>query len=366
MASKVYFADARAERSTQEKKTVQLFERAELGELVSEGDLVALKLHFGEGQNPNTVRPSFVRAVADRVRDCGGKPFLTDANTIYRGSRSNAVDHLETAVRHGYGFDAVGAPIIIGDGLKGRAFREVPFKGRYYDRVKLASEILDADAMICLTHAKIHGMFGLGGALKNLGMGCGSRGGKQMMHAVVRPQSNHEKCAACRICGKWCPADAISYPEKPAVIDAEKCIGCGECVAVCPQGAIGIDWGDAEGCQERTVEFAAAVTKELDGKVGHMSFALRITPGCDCMRNPGLSFVPDVGILASRDPVAIDACAVDLINKAPAVPGSVVKEATAPGEDKFKDICPDVDWSVQLRYAEELGLGTREYDLVEV
>lgn len=366
MPSKVYFASARAERSTQEAKVAELFKKAGLRKLVSEDDLVAVKLHFGEGDNPNTVRPGFVRAVVEEIAERGGKPFLTDANTIYRGSRSNAVDHLETAIRHGYGYETVGAPIVIGDGLRGHAFREIPFEGKYYDRVKLAAEILDADSMICLTHAKVHGMFGLGGALKNLGMGCGSRGGKQMMHAVVRPQPNPERCTGCRICARWCPADAISYKKKKAVIDKDKCIGCGECVVVCPHGAIAIDWGDAHGCQERTVEFAAAMTKELGGKVGHMSFVLRVTPGCDCMGNPGLSFVPDVGILASRDPVAIDACAIDLINKAPGIEGSAAEKALAPGEDKFKEICPDVDWSVQLSYAEELGLGTREYELVEV
>ena len=343
------------------------FDVAGLAGCIDSGDLVALKMHFGEGSNTQVIPPKLVAAAVEKVKEAGGRPFVTDANTIYRGQRSNAVDHLECAFRHGYVPEALGAPLIIADGLRGRSFVEVPVPGgRRSSSAKLAAEIYHADAVIALTHVTGHGMFGLAGAIKNLGMGSGSRGGKQMMHSDVKPTPNHEKCTGCRVCSRYCPQDAISYPGPAgkAVIDHGKCSGCGECVAMCPAQAIAINWGEAVGCQERTAEFCAALMHNRVEKFGFMNFLITVSPGCDCMNHPGDPFISDVGIAASRDIVAVDLATARLVNEAVATAGSKAAGAR-PGEDKFRLLYPDVDWEVQIRRMLELGIGSRDYQLVE-
>lgn len=339
-----------------------LLDRAGLSDAIEADDLVAVKLHFGEQGNTGFVQPVFVREIVARIKAAGGKPFLTDANTLYRGQRSNAVDHLECAMHNGFGYATVEAPVVIADGIDGRDGVDVPIAGRHFDCVRIGAAAAHADAMVVVTHFKGHEATGFGGALKNVGMGLGTRSAKQRMHADFRPLVTEAKCTACGRCVRWCPTQAILLKDKHAVIDYETCYGCGECVASCPSGAIGVQFqADATKLQEKIVEQFAGAVAGKDGKVVYVSFLTNMSPDCDCWNFSDAAVVPDLGVLASTDPVAIDAAAVDLVNAAAGLPGSR-GEGLAPGADKFREVT-GVDGDPILAYAEEMGLGTRRYDL---
>ena len=363
MASKVYFAGIGGKGKSLLKKTQSLFDAAGFGSIIKKGDFVAIKLHFGDKGNTAYLPPIFVRAVVERVKACGGKPFLTDANTLYVGSRSNAVDHIVTAIENGFDFAVAGAPIVIADGISGKDYVTVGIDGKHFDEVKIGSAAYHADAMMVLSHFKGHELTGFGGALKNIGMGLGSRSAKQMMHSDVLPFVHQNKCTGCVECSRWCPAKAIKFVEKKAVIVPEKCLGCGECVATCTTGAIEISWKtEPHVIQEKIVEHVKGAVKDKGKKVGLFNFLMNITPDCDCYGWNDAPIVPDIGILASRDPVAIDKSSVDLVNNAQGLKGSRLKDIDS--KDKFGSVT-DIDWRPQISYAEELGLGTAEYELIE-
>ena len=369
MPSKVYFSDMRANAKHESlpQKVNKLFKVAGFSDLVGEDELIAIKLHFGEKGGTAFIHPVFVRQVVDRVKEAGGKPFLTDTNTLYVGARANSVDHLQTAIENGFSYATVNAPIIIADGLFGKNFVEVPLDGAHFGAVKIGSEVANADGMIVLSHTKGHIITGFGGAIKNLGMGCGNRGGKQMMHSSLKPKVGQEGCKICRTCLKWCPADAILMTEKSAEIEHDKCIGCGECTVVCPTRAIKIQWkSEAVDVQERMAEYAWGAVKDKQGKVGCFNFVMNVTPDCDCNAWSDAYIVNDVGILASTDPVAIDQAAIDLINGQTGLKNTRLESNFEPGEDKFKGVYPNADHEAQLRHAESLGMGSREYELVRI
>jgi len=369
VASKVYFADMRANSRHESlpRKVEKLFEAAGFANLVGKDDLVAVKMHFGEKGGTAFISPVLVRPVVDRVKKAAGKPFLTDTNTLYVGTRANSVDHLQTAIENGFSYATVAAPLIIADGLLGKNFVEVPINGKHFTKAKIGSDIANANAMIVLSHTKGHIVCGFGGALKNLGMGCGNRGGKQMMHSALKPKVGEEACQACGVCLKWCPADAIVLSEKTAVIDHDKCFGCGECTVICPPRAIKIQWkSETVDVQERMAEYALAAVQDKAGKVGFFNFVLNVTPDCDCNSWSDAAIVSDVGILASVDPVAIDQAALDLINGQAGLQGTRLEAGFAAGEDKFKGVYPNTDHEAQLRHAEWLGMGSRQYELIRV
>ena len=361
----VWFAALRSPKKTSLVTRVgQLLERAGLAEAIAEGDFVAIKLHFGEEGNTGFVSPVFAREVVKRVKAHGGKPFLTDANTLYSGQRWNAVDHLSNAIHHGFGYATVEAPIIIADGLTGGDSCEVAIEGfNHFESVRIGSVAVAADAMVAITHVKGHEATGFGGALKNVGMGLGCRSAKQRMHADFKPDPIAEKCTACRRCVIACPVDAITIgPDNVAVVNYELCYGCGECVASCSYGAIDIDWKTTpEAIQEKIVEHAAGVLKGKEGKVVYISFVTNVSPDCDCWNFSDAPVVADIGVLASTDIVAIDQAAYDMVVEAVGLPGGR-GEGMGSGSDKFTDIT-GVDGTVAMRYAEEKGLGSREYDL---
>jgi hypothetical protein len=369
MASKVYFADIRS-RSSQDslpEKVNKLFKAAGFAEMVGKDELVAVKLHFGEKGSTAFVSPVLVRQVVDRIKMAGGKPFLTDTNTLYVGSRSNSVDHMQTAVENGFSYATVNAPLIIADGLFGKNFVEVPIHGEYFETVKIGSEIANADMLIVLSHTKGHILSGYGGAIKSLGMGCGNRGGKQMMHSTVKPKVREEACRGCSTCLKWCPADAIQIQNKKALIDSEKCLGCGECAVVCQSLAIKVQWkSESVDMQKRMAEFAWGAIREKQGKVGFFNFVINVTPECDCHGWSDAYLVQDVGILASSDPVAIDQASLDLINSQAGRHDSLLTSNFLPGEDKFRGVYPETDHEAQLRHGEKLGMGSRKYELVRI
>ncbi len=367
MASDVFFADMRTKQGLSLlDKVDQLFERAGFGNFISSKDLVAVKVHFGERGNTGYVRPQFVRRVVDKIAAKGGKPFLTDANTLYVGSRANAVDHLKTAVENGFAYSVVGAPVIIADGVNGKDYINVEVNLKHFHSVKIASAAHHADAMLVITHFKGHEVAGFGGAIKNVGMGLGSRSGKQQMHSDLLPSVTEDKCIGCAKCTNWCPAGCIKIVKKKAVINENKCLGCGECTVTCPEHAIAINWrSDPDTFQEKMVEYLAGVSKHKKGKMGYISFVIGVTPDCDCCGWSDAPIVSDVGILASTDPVALDQACVDLVNKQRSLTNTRL-DGYVDVTDKFGGVHPMVDWRVQLEYAEEIGLGSRDYNLIKL
>ncbi len=366
--SKVVFADLRA-RGPKENRTAKmkkLFNAAGFAKAIRPGDLTAVKLHFGERGCDTHVSPTLVRAVVDKVVEHGGRPFLTDTNTLYSGSRHNAVDHVLTALEHGFGFTATAAPIIIADGLSSTNVAEVAIHRKHFQTVKIAGDIAAAQSMMVISHFKGHEMAGFGGAVKNLAMGCAPRLGKQDQHCV-RFRVDEKKCVGCGSCFKVCPQKAITMAEKTAHIDTERCIGCGECMTVCRDKAVGLDFRtDLTEFMERLVEYAYGAIKNKRNRVGFFNILANVTPDCDCVPWSDAPLVPDIGILASTDPVALDAACYDLVNAQAACPGTKLTSCTLPGEDKFAGCWPGTKGGVTFTHGEAVGLGRRDYELVRL
>jgi uncharacterized Fe-S center protein len=391
VGAQVFFIDNRAGAGRSNLDRLgRLLAKAGLASVVAKGDLVAIKLSFGEKGNLGYIHPVYVRRVVEAVKKLGGRPVLMDSNTLYKGSRSNAHDSLVTALENGFSYATVGAPLLILDGLDSHDYRDVPVPGTLYQTVKIGSGIADAAALISLAHVKGHLASGLGAQIKNLSMGAAPRSGKQMMHSDVHPEVQGDVCIACGRCIKWCPQAAISL-ESPAAgaasegagassdgagrlgsavrrtasIDPGLCIGCGECVANCPSGAIGISWESETGLvQRKMAEFALGALAGKRGKFLGVSFALNVTPDCDCFPWSDAALVPDVGILAGTDPVALDQAAYDLVNAQEGLPGTALGRRGRSAKDKFAAVHKGIDPTVQLAHGEAIGLGTRDYDLV--
>ncbi|MBW2193553.1 MAG: DUF362 domain-containing protein [Deltaproteobacteria bacterium] len=368
MKSNVYFIDLRATlKENFVAKLGRLIETAGLSTAVKKRDLVAIKLHFGEMGNTAFIRPVFMRKIVEVVRNAGGDPFLTDANTLYSGTRSDAPSHLTTAIQNGFAYAVVDAPIIIADGLRGRSETSVTINQKNFKRVYIGTDIVEADTLISVAHFKGHELSGFGGTIKNVGMGCASRRGKLAQHSTVAPKVMREKCVGCGDCISYCSQNALSLKEEKAVLDSKKCIGCGECILVCPESAIEIEWNQAIPVfLENMIEYTLGVLKGKTEKALYVNFITDVSPACDCYPMNDAPLVRDIGVVASQDPVAIDQASVDLVNQEHALPGSCLNTNTKPGEDKFKGIYPKVDWEYQLEYGEAIGLGSRKYKLVNI
>ena len=368
--STVWFVPMRTQRK---KSLIQrvgtALERSGLTAVINEGDKVAIKVHFGEQGNTAFVNPIYVREVVRLVKEAGGKPFLTDANTLYSGMRDNAVDHLECAIHNGFSYATVEAPLIIADGLDSRDGVDVPLSGtKHFDSVRIGSAAVHADAMIVISHVKGHGESGFGGAFKNIGMGLGTRSAKQRMHSDIKPHVEAAKCTRCKRCVNWCPVHCIEAgPEHDgrAFIREDECIGCGECVAACAYGAININWeNDPSDFQEKIVEHTLGALKGKEDKTIYLNFLMNITPECDCWSFSDAAIVPDIGVLASRDIVAIEQASYDKVTAATGNPHTCGAGLES-GTDKFKAM-HNVDVRVTMDYAESLGMGTRSYVLKEI
>jgi uncharacterized Fe-S center protein len=372
MPSTVYFMDLRA--SLQEpnfKKFGKLLKAIQFKSIIhrkKKRPLIAVKLHFGEKGNTSYIRPNFVRLVVDEVWNNGGRPFLTDANTLYVGTRSEAVSHLTTAIENGFAYAVVRAPLVIADGLTGKAEVEVEINKEQFQTVYLAEALVEAEGLVALSHFKCHEMSGFGGALKNLAMGGASRRGKLSQHSNISPTITEKKCTGCAECVAHCAHEAISLnPETgKAVIDPKKCVGCAECILVCPYANIQIQWNEAIPVfLKKMMEYAYGVMLGKKERAVFINFITQVSPACDCYGYNDAPIVPDLGILASTDPVAIDQACADLVLQSPGLPGTALKDL-GPGSDKFRDIYPQIDWPIQLEYAEQLGLGSRSYELVRL
>ncbi|HOV28596.1 MAG TPA: DUF362 domain-containing protein [Synergistales bacterium] len=366
MTSDVFFTGTRTtSRRNLLDRLEELVLAAGLDDLPLKGRMTAVKIHFGEPGNLATIRPNYVARLVRMIRERGGKTFLTDANTLYKGQRANAVDHLQAAMENGYNPLSAGCPVVIADGLWGFDYREIEVNLKHFARAKIASAIAEADVLISMNHFKGHEQAGFGGALKNLGMGSGSREGKMAMHCDSPPRIQSARCVGCGECVRNCAHGAVRLtPERKALIDQTLCVGCGQCVVVCPAGAAQISWGSAKTLGERIAEYAFAALK---GKPAfHVNFLMDVSPNCDCWNHNDTPIVPDIGIAASKDPVALDQASVDLVNQAPVLPGSALQKTGEHLEDKFQALHPDADWERCLVHAEAIGLGTRSYRRVDL
>ncbi len=379
--SAVYFIDLRADDACNLlDKITYLLKEAGLARRIPKRALTAVKIHFGERGNTAFIRPLLVRPIIDAIGAAGGRPFLTDAGTLYVGTRGNAVDHLLTAMRHGFVLEVVGAPVLIADGLDGRDEVAVPVCLQRCQDVYIASALVRADALVSVAHFKLHELAGFGGAIKNVGMGGASRRGKLHQHSVMEPKIRPKKCIACGSCVVVCAHEALSLVERPegmarpkesikkvARIDPAKCVGCGSCIHACPEEAIDIQWDkDIVGFMERMVEYTVGALHGKEDKSFFINFLTQISPACDCHSSADAPIVADLGILASTDPVAIDQASVDLMNAQPVLAGSQLGAMLPAPEDKIRAVYPNIPWEHQLEYAESLGLGYRNYELISV
>jgi len=373
--AKVYFSDFRTEPFGDglPAKLKKLIKKAGISQIDMDGKFVAIKMHFGELGNISYLRPNYARAVADVVKELGGKPFLTDCNTMYPGKRKNALEHLECAWENGFTPLTVGCPILIGDGLKGTDDIAVPVKGgQYIKEAKIGRAIMDADVFISLTHFKGHELTGFGGAIKNIGMGCGSRAGKKEQHSNGKPQIDQYLCRGCRRCLRECANSALVFDtvHKKMTVNRENCVGCGRCLGSCNFDAISFE-GDAavEQLNYRMAEYAKAV---VDGRpCFHISLVVDVSPYCDCHGENDVPILPDLGMFASFDPVALDQACADACLKATPLPGSHLtdnmnKPDFVDHHDHFINSTPESEWRFCLEHAERIGLGTREYELIVV
>ena len=365
--SKVYFTNLRTgPKANRQQKLARLMKAAGIDSIDFDRRYTAIKMHFGEPGNLAYLRPNYAKTVVDVVKELGGRPFLTDCNTLYIGGRRNALDHLNSAYENGFSPFSTGCHVIIADGLKGTDETLVPVQGgEYIKEAKIGHAIMDADVFISLSHFKGHEMTGFGGALKNIGMGCGSRAGKMEMHNAGKPFVKERRCVGCSICAKNCAHDAITITDKKASIDHNKCAGCGRCIGMCPQDAIREPSDESIDILNRKIaEYAKAV---LDGRPHfHISLVIDVSPFCDCHNNNDLPIIPDVGMFASFDPVALDVACADAVNAQPINQGSLLSEVDHHGHDHFSAVSPDTDWMVCIDHAVKLGLGSKEYELIEI
>lgn len=370
--SKVYFTDMRVHpgKANLLQKLDKLIKKAGIENIDFNDKFAALKIHFGEYGNLSFLRPNYAKVVADAVKEVGGKPFLTDCNTLYVGSRKEALEHLDTANLNGFSPMTTGCQNIIADGLKGTDEVSVPVvNGEYIKEAKIGRALMDADVIITLTHFKGHEMTGFGGAIKNIGMGGGSRAGKMEMHCEGKPRVEADKCIGCGMCAKTCAHGAPIIADRKCKIDEDKCVGCGRCIGVCPTNAIiPTNWNAGKMVNLKMAEYAQAI---LHGRPHfHISLIVDVSPNCDCHSENDAAIVPNIGMLASFDPVAIDQACADLVNKAPIISNSVLGENVkantddAHQHDHFHNNHPDTEWESCLDHCVKIGLGTREYELI--
>ncbi len=327
---------------------------------------MAIKIHFGEPGNLAFLRPNYAAVVVKVVKELGGKPFLTDCNTLYVGGRKNALDHMDAAYQNGFSPFSTGCHVIIADGLKGTDEELVPVEGgEYIKEAKIGRAVMDADVFISLNHFKGHEATGFGGALKNIGMGCGSRAGKMEMHSAGKPSVNHDPCIGCGRCIKICAHDSPSITNGKATIDHDKCVGCGRCIGVCPTDAIVAAGDESNDILNRKIaEYSKAVLS--DRPHFHISLVIDISPNCDCHSENDIPIVPDVGMFASFDPVALDLACADAVNKQPVIAGSQLDRMPHVHHDHFIDSDPATNWKSSIEHAVKIGIGNAEYEMIEI
>ena len=357
MPSKVYFIKASVKDSEKSisDKAVKLFKAGKFANRFSENDFTAIKVHIGEGDNSTYIKAPCIKGLVQQLLSLKTKPFLTDTNALYTGRRHNAIDHYILAAEHGFSPDVLGIPFIVSDGLLGTSETAVKVNCEINKKVFIASDIARCQSILSLAHVTGHLETCLAATLKTLGMGCASKKGKMAQHAALT-LSIGDDCTRCGECFKHCPADAITLDDVKAHIDRDKCIGCAECLAVCRFGAVQCDWGEEDEVLQKSIaEHALGTLKGKEKKAAFFNFLISITKDCDCFDTPDMKkIVDDIGILASTDPVAVDKAALDLVeNKA----GKKLPQLL-----ENKKLNPHH----QLEHAERIGLGTTNYELIEL
>lgn len=370
--SNVYFTDLRVKNGDNLLTKLQrLIKTAGIENIDFQDKYVAIKMHFGEPGNLAFLRPNYAKAVADVVKELGGKPFLTDCNTLYVGGRKNALDHLDSANLNGFNPTTTGCQIIIADGLKGTDEALVPVEGgTYIKEAKIGRAVMDADVFISLSHFKGHEATGFGGALKNIGMGCGSRAGKMEMHSAGKPHVDQDLCIGCQMCAKICAHDAPEFTNKKATINHDKCVGCGRCIGVCPKDAIlsaSDESNEILNC--KIAEYTKAVIDKRPNF--HINLVIDVSPYCDCHGENDAAIVPNVGMFAAFDPVALDMACADAVNAQPVISNSMLgdrseEERAAHNHDHFHSIFPETSWETSISHGEKIGIGNSKYKLITV
>lgn len=356
MSEKVHYIrlSTNEPENTVEKKIKKLFKRSNIGKCFESRDIVAVKVHIGEKGNITYVSPSFIKPLVTILRKSGCVPFLTDTNTLYKGKRSNAIDHTNLAIEHGFSIENTGAPFVVADGVMGQNEIEVDVNCEYYKKVPIAAEVAYANSLLVVSHVTGHPGCGLGSTIKNLGMGLSSRKGKLNQHSKLPPEIVEANCTGCEICYKWCPSNAIVMNNKKAVIIEEKCISCGECLALCRFEAVSFGFDNTyEVLQKRIAEHALGVIKNKKNKIGFITFMINQTEGCDCYPREMKPILPDFGVLAGFDPVAIDKAVLDISQE-------------IYNTDISNLSFPKIDPAIQLKHGEKIGLGSLNYKLIEV
>lgn len=371
MANNVYFIDLREKfKHNIFDKINRLFDEIKLESIFKKGDLVALKIHFGELGNTAYLRSNYLIPAIDRIWKKGAYPFVTDSNTLYNGSRNNGVRHIDCAVKNGFSYATLKAPVVIADGMDGSTDVDLPVdKWEYTDKAFIGKEIVNARSCIVFSHFKGHEVFGFGGALKNLGMGSASKRGKLFLHSGVSPYIVEEKCKGCKHCVDFCIHSAIEFDngKKKARINAENCVGCGGCLIACEYGALRINWAsDSEFCQKKTAEYTKAIVDKLEERLIYINFIMDVSPLCDCVPWKDAPIVDDIGILISKDPVALDKACYDLVNQQKGNPQSALKSNFEPGECKFRGVHPKIYPLHLLEHSEKIGIGSMDYDLIKI
>ncbi len=354
--TKVFFVELTQDSNPDHriKATQKLIKASGIEKIINHRNKVAVKLHVGERDNNTHISPEIIKVIVSMIKKKGGFPFLTETSTLYKGQRSNAIDHLIQAFSHGFTYENIGAPFIMADGLTGNTEIEIPINGIIFKKVNIAREIVFADALIAVSHATGHPGTALGACLKNIGMGLSGRIGKLRQHSSIKPYIDSAKCNFCKKCIKWCPVNVIIEKAEKAFIIQEKCIGCGECLAVCNFDAVRYNWGiQSADLQKRIAEHALGVIQSIQDKCFFLNFLMDMTKGCDCFGTRQTRIMPDVGIVASNDPVAVDQATLDLT-------------ADKFGESLAEKCEPDLDPTIQLEHAEKIGLGSRKYRLVTI
>ncbi len=364
--SKVYYTNLRVESGDSLlKKLERLIRKAGMDTIDFDGKFTAIKIHFGEPGNVAYLRPNYAKVVADVVKSLGGKPFLTDCNTLYVGARKDALEHMESAYVNGFSPFSTGCHVIIADGLKGTDEVYVPVEGgEYVKEAKIGRAVMDADVFITLSHFKGHEATGFGGALKNIGMGCGSRAGKMEMHSSGKPHVDQDLCIGCKKCAQICAHDAPEFKDKKAYINHDKCVGCGRCLGICPKDAVCPASDESNDILNyKIAEYSKAV---IDGRPNfHINLVIDVSPYCDCHAENDAAIVPDVGFFASFDPVALDVACADAVNAQPAISDSLLGEAPE-DQDHFHAVSPTTNWRSCVEHAQKIGIGTMEYELIQV
>ncbi len=341
------------------EKMDRLFHASGLKILIDYGPRVGVKLHMGEPGSVHYMRPVYAGRLIEILKNLGAEPVVIETTGLGDApGRTSASKHLEAARRNGFTEETIGAPIEIMDGEDGLDMV-------YTDGIAIAKGVSELDSIVVLSHATAHIQAGYGGALKNIALGCVAKPGKFRVHHKGKPWIDNEACDPCDECVDSCPYGAISGD--PLTI-TDKCVLCGICLEACPKGSIKTEWADAETLSKRIAENAAGVVKTLDSRFGYMTLLMDVLPHCDCHPHSDIPVVPDIGILASMDPVGVDKAAVDLINSSPGIRGSESEDADAlePDVDRLTKLNPNTRWMLQLEEAERLGLGKMGYRLKEV